>query len=428
MAGGFNFQNAPPTGQQSWYNDPTFQQLYNQIVGNTGPGGFQWTAQNTTDKLNQYVNDFSQQFTNATGQAPTADQISQFLTQAVSPVGGTQAGFAGTDPNAVAQQYIPQAYQPQIQQQGQKQTAGLANQISNVATQVGNQTAQQLKDPLSLLYQGFSGGMNNMGITPGSGAFEAGLGGTIGNAASGAISSGLQSLGFPSIAGNQSPSLSALGGLGLQQQGLMSNYNQQLNDWFMQSGLGEKLFNESQPSAAQQDIGMASGAANAAGGLMKGAGELTAGASLTSYICMALISHGLATESDLDLLHYKTVGAIWKKARAFWWYATHAQDLVAIAEERKMDWKPWRKWFLDDPISKPTAVEAVDEFIVAYKSLCFHLGAIWLWDEKVERTSFLDSLQFLPLVLTYPPFVKAAWKVFKMKCRFIIDLPLSEVP
>ena len=42
--------------------DPTYQQLYQQILGNTGPGGFRWDQQNTTGKLDQYGNDFTQQF------------------------------------------------------------------------------------------------------------------------------------------------------------------------------------------------------------------------------------------------------------------------------------------------------------------------------------------------------------------------------
>lgn len=398
-----------------------YDNIFDQIMAAGGP----WTFNNTKTVLDQYGTDFAQQFQNAVGRPPTADEINQFYQQAVMPVGSTQAGFSSTDPTAVAQKYIPQAFQSQIQENQAAQIPKLEQQIGDLSANVGKQTAAQLSDPSSDTYRMFSGVLNNMGITPSSGAFQSGLGSTIGNAATQTMQQLLGNLGGGAIAGNQSPSFSSLYGTGQQAGQGMNAYNQSLNDFNIQAALAKQLADESQPSTAMKDIAMAQGASKALMGLGTAAGPA---ATATSYVCKALIAHGLATESDLDLLHFKTIPAVFQKARAFWWYATHAKELVAIAERDGLDWRMWRKWFLDDPISKSDPVEAVEEYITAYESLCRHLDAMHLWDERVRRTSLIDSLPFLPKVLTYPPFIKAAAKVFCMKHMFVLDLPLSRMP
>src|ERR1019366_9964028 len=87
------------------YTDSSaYQDVYKQINRGGGAGDY-WNPQKTSTTLDQYGNDFSQQFQNAVGRAPTADEINQFYSQAVSPVMNSQAGFSGTDPNAIVQQY-----------------------------------------------------------------------------------------------------------------------------------------------------------------------------------------------------------------------------------------------------------------------------------------------------------------------------------
>src|SRR5579863_8545022 len=98
--------NIDPTGQ-------AYQDILNQIL--TRGAGAGWNSTNANTTLQQYGTDFVQQFQNATGQAPTADQINQFYSQAVAPIINTQAGFSSTDPNAIVSQYVPQAFQSQIQ-------------------------------------------------------------------------------------------------------------------------------------------------------------------------------------------------------------------------------------------------------------------------------------------------------------------------
>lgn len=403
--------------------DPAYFNLINQMMQPGGKVG--WTFDESNQKLNQYGTDFYQQFQNAVGRPPTQDEVNNYFSSAVSPVMSTSAGFGGTDPNAVAQSYIPQAFQSDIQQNQQNQMGNLANQISSLGTQVGQNTASALADPTNPMYQAFSGSMNNLGISPSSGAFQSGIGSTIGNAISQSESQGLNNLGMGAIAGNQSPNFQSLLGTGQQAASGMNSYNQQIDDFMMQSQLAQQLAGMAQPSTAQKDIGMAAGASQALGGIGTG---MAGGAQLTSYICKALIAHGLAAETDLDLLHQKTIPAIWQKARAFWLYATHAKELVAIAEAKKMDWRPWRKWFLDDPMDAATSIEAVNEYIAAYKALCLYLGATHLWDKRALNVGFWDSLPFLPKVLTYKPFIKAAWKVWKMNHMILLDLPLTRLP
>jgi hypothetical protein len=198
----------------------------------------------------------------------------------------------------------------------------------------------------------------------------------------------------------------------LQRQFSVEDYNNQL-------AAGQKLgaqyasLTPQAPSAKAQDTTAAINGIAQAG---------TAKAASTSYICLELIRRGFATKYDLDLLHYEIMPAVFFKARAFVHYAKNGRALVAAANRKGVDWKMWAKPFLGDVIGTGDSVKAANLYAQAFKALCMEC-APHLWDERVMRVSFFDSLRFIPVLLTYKPYLKALRKVTGMRSRFILDLP-----
>lgn len=349
---------ANPWDSSPFAGSSSYQDFINQLMQNTPWGPSPWSAQSAETKLDQYGNDFVQQFTNSVGRAPTTDEINQFFQQAVTPVAGTQAGLSGTDPNAVVQQYIPQAFQSQIQQNNAAKLPNLESEISNLATTVGDQTAANLADPKSQAYQQFSGQMNNFGITPSSGAFQAGEGEAVGNAASQTMEQLISSLGGGAIAGNQSPSFQNLYGLGQQANQGMTGYNQQLNDFNIQSSLAQKLADQSQPSAFATDLGYANTASNILGNL--GGGAASAKKAGLTWICTAMNRSRVMTIQEINLLHNHLYKALWKKPFKFLKYLLLGRIIVYLAEKRGVYWPLWKERFYDDVMAEKDPVKAVD--------------------------------------------------------------------
>lgn len=404
--------------------NPGYFDLINQILTKGGP---QWDFNRANTTLSQYGNDFFQQFQNDVGRAPTSDEINQFFSQAVNPVMGSSAGFGGTDPNAVVQSYLPQAYQTQIQQNQQAQlnnpTTGIGAQIANLGNQVGATTAKDLADPNNPIYQAFAGGMNNLGITPSSGAFQSGIGSTIGNAISNTEQQGLSSLGLGAIGGNQSPSFQSLYGQGQQAQQGITGYNQAINNFDMQSQLAQMLQQMGQPSGFQTALGEAGAASKAFGNVAPGATAL--GSQMTSYICKELIKRDLLCESDMDDFHVHIMPAMFKKGRAFWKYAMSGHKLVQAVNEKGMDWKVFKPLLFDRVMEEADPCKAVDLYADACHQLCISADRS-LWDQRVYRTSVWDSLIFLPGLFFYTPFLKALWKCVVVKTAFVYDKPTCE--
>jgi hypothetical protein len=427
--------------QQLQQVDPTFGgssafgNIFNQILGNTGPNGV-WDYNKTQQTLDQYGNDFTQQFQNAVGRPPTAAEINQFYSQAVSPVLASSAGFSGTDPNAIVQQYVPQAFQSQIQQQQQSQIPNLEKQISNVSSDVGSKTAAQLADPSSSAYQAFSGSMNNLGITPASGAFQSGEGAAVGNAASNTMQSLLSSLGGGAIAGNQSPTFSSLYGTGQNAGTGINTSNQDMNQFNLEASLAQSLNNGSggggwgqgalQGALGGGGVGAHFGPwgalAGAAGGAGLGAASGGKGGGGTSYVCFEMIKRGLITDGDMDDFHLHIMPAMFKKGRAFWKYAVDGWRLVEAVNTKGLDWKVFRPLLFDRVMEEPDPCKAVDLYADACHQLCISADRS-LWDERVFRTSFLDTLIFLPRLLCYTPFLRALWKCLRIKMLFVYDKP-----
>lgn len=397
-------------------SSPYYADTYNQYLQQKG-----WGAQpQVKAQMDAFGTDFSQQFQNAVGRPPTADEINQFYQQSVNPQVGTSLGLGGTDPNALASAYIPQAFQSQIQQHQQDQIPKLQTQIQDVVGGVTKNTAQDLANPNSPTYQALSGVMNNAGISPSSGAFQAGAGGVIGQAASQAENQALTGLGFPAIAGMQSPSFQSLAGQG-QQAGASTfgnnlNWNQQLQNFNMQADLAKQMQKDAAPGWAEKYAVPLGSAA------LQGGGAAASGAA-TSYICLELIRQGLASEHDLFKLHEKVLPAVWTRARAFWLYAKNGRELVHETHHQEVNWKKYRKLFLDDVFAKPDADSAVNAYADAFRMLCNEVNRFDLWDTRVYWKGCLDSLPFLPRVLTYWPFIRSMIRLARYKMLFLYHCP-----
>jgi hypothetical protein len=433
---------------QGTYSDAGVQQLLQTLLPNWNtqwqdpnmaggyvmPGGSNYTLGTAEGNVNDAMQAFTQQVQAVTGQPPTADQINQFFSNVLVPM-ASQAQPGGYNPlnpsniQQAIQNYVPTAFAPQIQQFGQTNQTNALNQnvqtgeglINNAMTGfIGN-----LTNPSNSMYQAFSGGMNNMGITPQSGAFQSGLGSTIGNEQNQLQQQLMSSLGFPALSGIQGLSGQPNAALNSAQptaQAGLSNQTNSLNNFQLQADLAQQLQQMGQPSGLQQDFGMAGSAGQAIGGLGQGMG---AASTMTSYVCMELIKRGLLCEMDMDDFHVHIMPAIFKKGRAFWKYAMDGFRLVEAVNKKGLDWKAFKPLLFDRVMEEPDPCKAVDLYADACHQLCISADRS-LWDERVFRTSFWDSLIFLPRLLVYKPFVQALFKCLRMKMMFILDRPKCE--
>lgn len=413
---------------------------YDQIFGNVNQ--YWQNANKTKTTLDQYGTDFAQQFQNAVGRPPTAAEINQFYSQAVSPVINTQAGFSGTDPNAVVQQYVPQAFQSQIKQNQQDQATKQMQDLSSQENQSLQGNIQTVENQIPGItqnvtdsfmngpgYQSLLGSLNNSGILN-SGATSAAAGNTIGqgvNAQIAPLISGLVGGATGQIQNNPQQGFD-LGTGNVQNYNMMgqnagaglSNQNNQLYDFMLQSQLGKQLAAESQPSGAQGILGMATGAAGGAGGLLQGGSS--AYNATQSYVCREMKKRGLLCESDLEDFYLHMFDAVWYKARAFWHYKVNGQKLVDAVNAKGLDWKVFKPLLFDRVMDEPDSCKANDLFADACHQLCIS-AAPHLWDSRVLRTSFWDSLPFIPLLFTDATFGKNFWRILRIKTLIIYDKP-----
>lgn len=410
--------------------NPGYQTLYNQGVQNRN-----WdpNAQGfMQDVLSRYGTQFAGAFKNSTGQDPTSDDYSKFFSNIGEQVQHSPAGYGGTsysDIQNLITPYIQNQYGQQVQQnQQQQQTNNLQQNQKTIQGLIDQSTAANTKaftDPNSDTFKSFSGNLNNLGITPSSGAFQAGLGSALGQGAVQAENQALSQFDIPSVGAIQqtagAPYQNDLANMypGLQQYGQQQS---NLYDFNLQSDLAKQLASSGSPSGFQTGFGQAVSGLGAAGNAAQGG---AAAYQATSYVCMELIKRGLCSEYHLDLLHYNSFPAMFKKARAFWGYAMNGKKIVDACNKAGIDWSLFKEKLINIPLHERDAVKVVEKYTEACKELCM-IGDPSLWDERYLRTSLVDSLPFIPLLFTYKPFLKVMIKVLRMKCLFLIDLPCPE--
>lgn len=349
--------------QQTW-------DLYGQ---NPAFGDPQWQA-----TVQQGIDVFKQQFQNLTGQAPTLDQINQYAQQGLHGAWNTNGNMTYGDQSGLANSYIQNAFGPQAaaysQQQQTNQLGTDQSLIQNLINQTMGNTATALSDPNSQIYQTLAGSMNNMGITPGSGAFQAGAGSTIANAGLGAANEGLQAIGIPAIQGigqtGQNPYQGSFG----SGQTAMGNL-EGINNFDMQSKLAQFLQQQGQPSGIMNDIGMASGAAQGTGSLLQGGAQ----AYKLTWICTAMKRAGAMNSSEVQRIHAHLFKAIGKRPFKFLGYFIFGRLLVWLAENFNTNWYLWKSEFYDIVMEEQDPVKAVD----LYETAFWHLFRIvWMRQKR----------------------------------------------
>lgn len=363
-------QTMLPRWNTQW-EDPNMQGGYQNTSGGAVTLG---GAKGLTDKALQ---DFTQQVQAVTGQAPTADQINQFFTSQLIPM-ASQNQPGGYDPihpqdiTSAIQQYVPTAFSNQIQgYQQQQQGDALKKNIGtgeDLISQAMGTFSKNLTDPSNPMYQQFSGNMNNMGISPSSGAFQAGLGGTIANQGANLQQQLMSSLGFPALQGIQGLSGQAnqnLQGAAPTAQANLTSQQNQLGDFGRMQAIAKMLQQQMEPSTFQKDIGMAAGAGQAAGGL----GQAMGGASQITWICTAMVHAGVMTRLEVKALHEHLYKAKWKRPFKFLGYILFGKLLVLLANKVGTHWGTWKPMFYDEVMNESNPVKAVDLYEEAFWDL-----------------------------------------------------------
>lgn len=390
-------------------DDPNAQSIYDYLVRMGIPGGGQAAQQS----IGRDTTAFQQTFQNLLGRAPTAQEISGFLGQEVA--GQQHPDWA--DPYQMAQAYVPNVFGPDIQKKQQADLSGQQQQLQDTL----NQSRQAgldfyTKGPGMETIKGL---LNNQGMAD-SGAFGSALASQLAGQESGLQSQALTGFTLPAFAGAQNLPYQSLFGMGANLQGGLAGRNAELQDFGLQSQLAQLLAEQSQPSGMQKALGEA----GAATGAFK---NLTSAASMgttlpTSWVCRELIQRGLIKESDMDDFHVHIMPAMFKKARAFWKYAMDGKRLVDAVNAKGLSWSAFKPLLFDRVMQEPDACRAVDLYADACHQLCIS-SDYGLWDSRVYKASFWDSILFLPLLFLYKPFLKALWKSIRIRMLFVYDKP-----
>lgn len=369
---------------------------------------------------------FRQQFRNLMGRDPTADELGKYQVNALaSALPNFQNPGYGTL-SGVADAYINNTFGPEIaNRQIQTQTEAQNKQLDSTQSRVQdlvkslNQNTQDfLTSPES--QASIQGSLNNTGMLN-SGAYSKTMAGLMSQGALQNQSNALQGVTIPALQNIQG--LSGLSGVPYQNsmqggQGALTDLNN-IRDFNWQSTLAQMLADKGQPSGLQSGIGMASS-------LLQGGGQAAQGGAAaykaTSYICMELIKRGLLCDSDMDDFHVHIMPALFKKGRAFWKYAMDGYKLAVAVNRADLDWKVFKPLLFDRVMDEKDPCEAVDLYADACHQLCISSDPS-LWDGRVMRTGFIDSLPFIPLLLGYHPFREALVKTMRIKMVWLYDKP-----
>lgn len=370
----FLMQNVPPEQYQQ------FSVL--------GPGNEQPTPLNQFLKSN---NQFSNQadITPATipqgqGQQPqqpqqptpppfTVDQNQPLSTQQ-TPI---NQATAPSDINA----YLPNAssQQADLIKQALEQSRGTANQNAsdlndlysqNILAQMKNWT-----DPNSPTYQQTMGQLNNVGRAD-QNTFGQSLSSRLAPLISDSLTRSSEGALIPSFTNQQN----LIGkGYGVQSDlGLapLQRYMQQ-QDFTQQATLANQLADKGQPSGMQSGLG---GAASLLGGLGSLGQGLGGFAQLkNTWICTRLKELNLATEMEVEAVHEKLAGSLFKHPIYWLHYIYSAPSLINLADAQAVDWSEIKPVLIDAVLAEPDSEKAFQIYKGECQRLC-ELYAPRLWN------------------------------------------------
>lgn len=331
--------------------DPLGQDQISQYTNQASSAQFPWQqlGYNWNDKGDAIVKAYMSSF----GRLPTQQEFDQ-----ATPIFQGPNGNAYVSSLAQQQQQLKQAPQQEAQLLGQ-----IGPQINNLVSQQMQGQIKNLTDPNSPGYQAFAGNMNNLGITPSSGAFQAGLGSTLASDANQDISAALGSIGLPVISGFTQGQMAPFT-QSVQQPYQLQNQGYDWQQFNAQAQMAKQLSEAGQPSGAMQDLGMAFNGLNAASNAARGAAAVGA-----TYICTAMREHGILNETQVIELHDHLFKAFWKKPLKFIFYFLFGKTLVLLANRVCIEWELWKSRFYDDVIAEKDSVHAVNLYEQAFWDL-----------------------------------------------------------
>lgn len=368
------------------WEDPNLQSTF------ADPSGSQWTLGRTKTLIDKGINDFTQQVQAVTGRAPTADEISNFFQNQINPM-ASQAQPGGYNPinpqdiTSAVQQYVPTAFSKDIQgYQQQQQGDALKQNLStgnDLISQAMGKFSSNLTDPNNPMYQQFSGNMNNMGITPSSGAFQAGLGGTIANKGADMENQLMMGLGLPALSGIQGLSGQAnqnLQGAAPTAQANLTSHQNDLSDFGRQQNLMKAMMDSMSGGNGMWGNIIGGGlqgavAGGAKGGIPGAIGGGAAGAgggyakSQNTWICTAMVEAGVMTRDEVEALHDHLYKAFWFKPFKFLGYILFGKLLVYLANSVQTDWRVWKPAFYQEVMTEPNSVKALNLYEQAFWDL-----------------------------------------------------------
>jgi hypothetical protein len=362
---------------------PEYFDLINQIAPNQG-----WNQKSATDAVDRYRTQFANTYKNLTGQDPSAQDWSQFYTMLPSSLG--QSGFKNTsysDAGKLIDDYIRTNKSSDIQ-------TYQTDQIEKQSQDVIDKETKKLTEQLNTQMPDIMAGYNQKGLLN-SGAFSEGVARTLAGGASNAQISALQGTVLPSIM-----SMNPIN------QNYQSASGQGMANFDLESQLAQYLANSSKPNDLQQWAPIIGGAAQGGG----------AAASGTSAICIELINRGLTTIDEVDKLHWKVLGSMFKRCRALYFYSKNGKELVKAANEQGFDWSKVKSWFIDYPLQAQTSEESVIRYSLACKKLAM-LVKPELWDEKIMRPSFIEFFIYIIPVMMVPGYRMCYRDLFKRSYR-----------
>lgn len=314
----------------------------------------------------QYINQFMQAYKNLTGNDAGLPEIQNFIQNAGISAAGLPGNLSYGDLSSLANNYIQQTYPKNVsgyaQQQQTDQLGKTQQTVQDLINKSTATTAADLTNPNSPTYQSFSGLMNNMGITPSSGAFQSGVGGVLGQNAANTANAALTGVSLPALSGIQ-----GLSGYGLQQAQGNSNlgHMNQLGDFGLQQQLASMLADRGKPSGLQTGIGEASAITN----MLPGAGKAVGAASQITWICTAMKRDRVLAPSEVYRLHEHLFPSLFRRFWKFMGYFAFGKILVGLANATDIEWHDWRPLFYDRVIAEPDSLRAVDLYEQAFWSL-----------------------------------------------------------
>jgi hypothetical protein len=375
------------TGETGDYaNDPAYQALFQQILGNTSPNGV-WDYNKTNSTLTDQGQQFAAMYQNLTGQAPTSDVMNSFYSNIGTGILNSPGGESGSNyasDQALITPYIQNTYGPQItaNQTAQQNTALAGTQATdqNLVNQMNTNTQDFLTSPQST--QAIEGNLNNSGMLN-SGGYTNDLASLMSQGALQNQNSVLQGVTIPA-SNNLLSTLSSPYGQTVQNSNSnLTGYGGTQNgiqNFDMESSLAQLLASQGQPSSLQSILGLATGSAGGAGSLLSGGAQ----AYKATWICTAMQRDGVLMKSEVTRLHDHLFPAFWPRFWKFMGYFVFGKLLVLAANSVGVDWSVCRPMFYDRVIAEPDSVKALDLYESAFWSLvhevrgkmtlCYHRG------------------------------------------------------